>query len=373
MTQQRLPDTVKVESEAGEFTNFTSLQITNDLMAPSEAGFEVGDDQTWTQLEQIIALGKPFRVFVNDTLHMTGRVELTDAPIDPGGGAVVRFTVRTKMADAMYASADPFVTVQSTSIRDFVLEAYSLLGYTAEDFVFDQDTARDLLTGKLSDGSDTPTDLEPLKVDQAKINPPETIHAAVTRHLMRHGLMHWDSPDGRIVVGAPNDFQDPIYRLRMRIGSEGRENNILTATRTRDASGVPTKVVIMGSGPKNWLKAKIRGFAFNADLQEAGFYRPVVLVNEQCKQDDLAQRMAYRMLTDRSKRFDAWVVNVDGLSYWNGSSRLIYGIDTVADVQSDVAGGPAGAYLVHRVVKRVDAAGAQGTELSLLHRGLWAL
>lgn len=372
MTRER--DEVKVQSEAGEFTRFTSLQITNDLMAPSEAAFELGDDGSWRELEAIVALGKSFQVFVNGRLHMTGRVEMSDAPIDPGSGSTVRFAVRTKLADAVYCSADPKIRVKGVPIFAFLFDVYSKLGYTERDFEFQADVTRDLMTGKGSDGSEAPADLESINEDQAKVNPPETIYSVVQKHLARHGLMHWDSPDGKIVIGAPNDQQPPLYHLRMRLGANGRENNILNATRTRDISGVPSLLIVAGSGgKKEWTKAKVKGFAGHPELIEAGFARPVLVLQEGAKTDAIAARIATRMLTDRSKRLDAWTVRVDGLSYWNGYDRIVYGVDTVADVVTDVAGGPAGAYLIHRVVKTRDASSADVCDLSLLKRGLWVL
>lgn len=370
----RTPDEVIVESEAGAFDRFTSLQITNDLTAPSEGAFELGDDGSWRELEDAVSFGKVFSVFVNGRLHLTGRVEMSDAPIDPGSGSVVRFMVRTKLSDAVFASADPKIRGKGLSLKAFLLKLYERLGYTEADFDFRVDVARDLLTGKGSDGSDAPEDLEVIKQEQAKVNPPEPIFSCAAKHLARFGFMHWDSPDGKIVVGKPNDTQDPTYYFRMMLGAEGVENNILTANRTRDVGGVPTLLVVAGKGGKTeWTKAKVQGFAGYPELVEAGFDRPVIVINEAAKTDAMADRIANRMLTDRSKRFDAWSIKVDGLSYWDGYNRIVYGPDTVADVTSDVAGGPTGAYLIHRVVKMRNASGGDSCDLTVLKRGLWVL
>lgn len=368
-------DTVRIESvDGGSLDIFNSLSLSNDLTMPSEAAFEVGDDGTWAELEDYTGLGKEFKVFVNERLRLTGRVELNDIPIDASSGAVTRLTIRTKMADAMYASANSSIRVESTSIKDFILQLWEPLGYTEDDFSFDANVSRDLMTGVDSDGTKSPVALEDLKEEQAKVNPPETIFQASSRHLERHGLMIWDAADGKIVVGAPDDEQRPQYQFRMYGDSRRNQNNVLSASRALDWSGVPTKVYVAGTGgKKEWTKAKVRGFVEQQDLIDAGFYRPVTIVNESVKTDALALRQAKREMTNRSKRLDMWTIRVDGLSYWDGSKRFQYGVDTVAEVHCTAAGGPNGAYLVHRVQMTRDCRNGDSTELTLLKKGLWVL
>jgi prophage tail gpP-like protein len=368
-------DAVRIEAEdGGSFDLFNSLSLANDLTAPSEAAFEVGDDGTWSKLEEITGLGRKFKVFVNNRLKLTGRVEVTDLPIDAQQGAVTRFTVRTVMADAMYASADPSVKVQKTSLKDFILFLWAPLGVTESDFVFNADVSRDLMTGISSDGTKPTVALETLQIQQAKVNPPETIYQATDRHLQRHGLMVWDSPDGKIVVGSPDDEQQPQYNFRLYTDYRRQSNNVLTAQKTRDASGVPGLIGVYGiGGGQEWTKSRVRGFAMRQELIDAGFYRPVLIINEGVKDDSLAQRQAAREMTNRALKLDSWTLRVDGLSYWNGSQQVQYGVDTVCNVYCSVAGGPNGAYLIYRVVQDLSANDGATTELTMVKKGIWKL
>jgi len=371
----RYLDTVYIESDTGgKFDIFNSLSIVNDYLAPSEAAFEVGDDGTWAELEDITGLGKKFKVFVNDRLRLTGRVELNDIPIDASQGAVTRFTVRTLMADAMYAAAMPNVKVKSTSIKDFIISLWLPLGIKESDFMFLADVSRDLMTGISSDGSHSPVELDKLNEEQAKVNPPETIFQATERHLQRHGLMIWDAPDGKVVIGYPDDKQRPIYTFRMFGDSRRNQNNILTMQRAKDWSGVPGFIYMAGTGGnKDWTKSKVRGFAYQQEVLNSGFYRPVIIVNEGLKNDKMAQMQADLEMANRIKRMDVWTVTVDGLSYWDGSDRIQYAFDTVAEVFSTAAGGPNGAYLVTRVQLNRNVGEGDTAELTLLKRGLWKL
>lgn len=381
----RLADKVKVEvigatGNKNTLDNFNSLEITNSITEPAEAAFELGNDDTWSKIEDLIKPGTQYRVFLNDKLRLTGRVELNDIPLDAAGGADVQFTVRTKLADAMFASARAGIQVKNSSILDFLLELYSPLGYTESDFYFPNEAykSRDLITGVDTSGqgtqSNTPEDLEPIKRPDAKVQPPETIYDAADRHLRRHGLMHWDAPDGKIVVSAPNDEQVPIYFFRSFTGKQGRENNILSATRSRDWSETPSTIGLFGvGGSRGFSKAKVSAIRTDKDVKGAGFYRPIVIMAEGIKTQAIADRAIAREMSARSKRKDAWDIEFDGLSYWNGRENIPIGIDTVANIISNIAGGPLGAYYLHNVTHRRDAANGDTTNISLVQRGVWKL
>jgi prophage tail gpP-like protein len=342
----------------------------------------LGNDTSWKEIENKIKPGTIYKIFINDRIRLTGRVELNDIPLDSMGGADIQFTVRTKLADAMFASANQRIKIENQTILDFLTAIYAPLGYTKSDFIFPNEAykSRDLITGKNTSGQreqkKTPKDLEKITTKEAKVNPPETIYAAADRHLRRHGLMHWDSPDGKIVVSAPNDEQTPIYNFRAYTGKEARANNVIGATRSRDWSEVPSSIIFTGVGPlkgKGYPKKKIAHTENDQDLIDAGFYRPVVIQTEGIKTKELLNRTALREKSVRSKRKDAWDIETDGLSWWDGYKNVPIGVDTTANIVSNIAGGPLGAYYVHRVVSRRDAFNGDRTNMSLLRRGIWKL
>jgi len=372
----RPTDTVSIQSVGGKvFDRFTSVEITNDLTAPSEASIECGDDGTWEELESYIALGKPFAVSANGRLRLTGRIEAVDAPVDPASGACVRFLIRTKLSDAAFASADPKISIQGATLKQVVLKAYLSLGYTEKDFVFKANLARDLQTGKPSKGAQTKeTKLEPLKLEQARVNPPETIFEFVERHLQRFHLSHWDSPDGKIVVGAPNDGQAPLYRFLCKRGASGVDNNVESVRRLRDASDTPSVVgVFSGYRASDFQTAKIGRSKAVADIVAAHMYRPILFVDSNIQTIAQAEAKVMREVVNRIKKLDAWEVHTDGWSFWDGHTAIPYGVDTVADVDVDVAGGTTGAYLVHRVRSILNAQTGYTSDLTMVRKGLWVL
>lgn len=375
----RPTDKLRIELVGGSgsgsaFDIFTSFEVVNDITTAFEASFEFGNDGTWESVKDYITLGSQYKVFQNDLLRLTGRVEMSDIPEDATAGSVCRFVVRTKIADALFSGADPGVKVKKTSVKDFLLALYAPLGYTESDFEFKANVARDLMTGVSTDGQGEPkkVDLEPMKVEDAKVQATESIFAAADRHLRRFGLMHWDSPDGKIVVSAPNDTQPPLYFLRCLRGKKGAQNNILSCTRTQDYSDIPSQITVHGrSGGKP--RKKLKGVATDDDVTAAGFHRPVVMAAEEFKIQSLVDRSAARELSARSRRKDCFDILSDSLSWWDGYKNIPWATDTVCNIETDNAGGALGNYYIHRVALRCDANGGNTTNLSILRSGIWRI
>lgn len=368
-------DDVQIEAAGvGAISNLTSIEITNDLMAPSEGAFELGNAGTWPAIAEQIAHGTAYKVFINGLLRLSGRVEMTDEPADANAGSVVRLVIRTKLADATFASAKPNIRTKNASIKQFILQLYKALGYVESDFVFSPATARDLLSGKSSGNAGGTVDLEPMTEEELKVNPPESIYDAADRILRRFGLMHWDSPDGRIVVGAPTDTKAPLYYLRMNTGTAGQRNNLTASTPTQDWSGVPSSVTVVGSKKKKGTsRTRVAAVELEGDVAAAGFYRPVVIPAEGVRSTTKAARAAAREMSARRRNMDQWPIEVDGLSYWDGSRPINWAVDEVAQIESDWIGRPPGAYYIFRVICRRDAQTGDKTNLVALRKGLWTL
>lgn len=367
-------DRIRLEGAAGSFIAFNSLVVTNDITAPSEASFDIGDDGSWSTLAPVVAHGKPFKVFLNDRLRLTGRIESRESPTSASGGSVIKLVVRTKLSDARYASADPKTRVENVSIKQFLLKLFAALGYTEADFVFSADAERNIMTGVGARGATPPILLEPLKADQAKVNPPETIYDAASRHLKRHGLMLWDTPDGKIYVGKPDDGQQPIYMLRLRRGASGAGNNLLSATRIQDYSDAPSRVTVHSyTGGVDTERIPVKGQSVNQEIIEAGLMRDVILQAEQARNLQQANAQAKRERASRSKRLDAFDLAADGWAYWTGFSSIPYATNTTADLMVDTVGGPQGRYYLHRVTCSLDTGGAQKTTMQVSAPGVWEI
>lgn len=376
----RARDVVTVESAGGVFDRFSSLTITNDLVGQTEAVLEVGDDGAWPELERVVYPGKEFRVSLNGQPRLVGRAEVNEVPASCGSGVTLQLTVRTKMADARYRPAKLETRVEGVSVKDFVLACYEPLGLTEADFIFAPFVARDLMTGKSPGGSSSPIDLEPLKVDQAKVQPDETIRDAVERHLARFHATHWDAPDGRVVVGVPDDEQPTSYRLQSKRGAASRGNNVVAFTRIRDWTDVASSVTAYGQDRgKQGTRKGVRGVAVDEDVFAVAaatghFARDVTVSNTQAKDQGHAESIAARELSARVRRKNAFELTVDGWTYWTGSGQIPWAHNTTVDLDVDVLGGEAqGRYLIVRVVLQLSTGMAATTQLTAVAPGIWVV
>ena len=373
----RQPDKVEIVTDSGTFDKIESCQIVNDITAPTEASFRLGDDQAYAEIDDLVFPAQTFEVRLNGKPRLKGRAETNT--YQGSDGVELELVVRTQLSDARYSSADPRVSVKKTSVEDFVLQCYKPLGLTKDDFTFGAFKAADLMTGKASNGDFV--DLEPIKEDQAKVNPPETIFAAVERHLKRYGATQWDGPDGKIIIGRPDDEQAPIARLICTRQNRGQGNNILAFRFIRDFSELAREIAVYGNSPgKDIFKSSIKGSAIDEDVDAITFggdlphfNRLAIMIDQQAKTQAQADRNAQRELSARRRRKDAFEIQVDGWTYWNGSESIPWANNTTVDVDIEMLGGNQGRYLIVRTDLEYSTDNGLTTSLTMVAPGIWVI
>jgi hypothetical protein len=347
----------------------TTYEITTDITAPSEARIEIGDNGTWQALKSAIAIGRRFRMTINGRSIMVGRMLTRALPVSVQGGATVQLTVRTVLADAAFASCDP-TTIRGATLKDVVLRAYATLGLTEDDFEFSPDTARNIVTGA-GKATGTKVALEKITEQDAMVRPPETVYAFVDRHLRRFGLLHWDGPNGKIVVGKPNDSQPPIYALRL-LRSNPRGNNIMDARRSEDYESVPSSFSVYGQGGgRDYRKSAVKYTITDPVLSAVPIRRPSMAIDEAIASSALAEARARREMAQRSLQRESWEILVGQWCYTLNSQRIPWAIDTVSTLRIDVADPVSAPYYCWRVVLRGDATEGHTTRLTMAAKGVW--
>lgn len=376
------------------FEDWTSFSLTSTILKPCEASFELGDQTGWDRLTELVDLGSEFRLFVDDRLRMTGRIELLNSVSDARQSATQRFTIRTKLSDAFYSGAPQNVRLAGRTVREFLLALYKDIGLTEADFDFRGDVSRDVMTGRITKGpdafsrrrgidgrliADPPKGFEAIEEteENSKVQPPESVYEAADRVLRRHGLLHWDGPDGKVVVAAPNDMQDPIGMLRSIRGADdtaGQFNNVLSLERDQDVSEAPTELGVFGMGGKaGFARASVSAVVRNQALIDRGFTRRAAVLDEGLTSKSVANRRACREFVTRSRGLDRIAATLDGLSFRDGAEPIPWAHDTTVEVFDDTLGGVLGVYYVEEVQMQRDAANGDGSRLSLVRQGVWQL
>jgi len=366
---------VSILSRRGECKLYSSVELIVDMHGPATITLQVGDDGSWRDLSKIFYPGEPCKLYCAQRLLFTGRFETNKVTTTASNGALAHLVARTKLADARYTTANTDVKVTDVTIKQFVLAIFAPLGFTEADFVFDATADRNLVTGVR--GRDVaPVDLEPMQEAKAKVQPGQTIYDEATRHLKRYHLAMWDGADGKIIVGAPNDKQPPIFTLRGKRGGRS-SNNVSGADRTRDWAEVAQRVEIVGKSSNDSADQKpIKGVATDDDVtavfnKTGHFSRVLSLPMDGPKTQEKAQAQAVRELSSRRKEKDGWSIPLDSWCFWDGKKLIPWALNTTVDIDVDSIGSEgAGRYLIHKITRSLDVNAGPTASLEVAAPGI---
>lgn len=373
--------TIRIATEDGDnFDAITSADVLSSVVRSSEASFEVGDDGSYRDIAELANLGTRFVAFVDETPRLRGRVEVLNSDVNARASSTIRFVVRTAISDLETNEVDLSIRVRDATIQQ-VIEA-AVARKTAEPapaipaprIIYTTDVARSIMTGMRGRGGKTAKTLQPLTEQEAAPHPGETQKAFIDRHLMRHGLLIWDGPDGELVVGEPDDEQEPIYFFRCLLGPQGAHNNCVIMSRTRDAGGAPTHLTIYGHGGGGGkTRSKISAVRTNDELISLGFDRRITLTESAIRTKDMAERTAARQFSERVRKVETVTISAIGHSFEDGGTRAAYAPDTVADLIFETLGGPLGPYYLEQTMARVSPSEGETTQIQLVRAGTWSL
>jgi prophage tail gpP-like protein len=164
-----------------------------------------------------------------------------------------------------------------------------------------------------------------------------------------------------------------------RGAQNSRTNNLLSATKTEDFEDVPRDLWVFGvGGGRDINRATVKfvqfdSTLFSVDPRLSFSARTAVIVDESLKTQAQAEARARREMMRRSLQKDTWMLETDGFSYWSGTEAFPYVINTIGNVQVDVAGGASGPYLFYNVTMRGNAHDGMTTCITGAGREVWRL
>lgn len=382
---------VFIEANGEIFDDWTDYHVSNDVLAPvNEFGFHVplvSNVVTAATFQRALRKGSRCRIYVKTpaakkpVLVMAGIIDQFRFDEDRNKGAILSVDGRDHMAPIVDSDLLQRFTLEDVTFRDLV---YKILvdapkgrsrGYFEKaDIQISNDANRVLMTGKPVGGvvlsKDAPPALETLKVDQAEPHPGETVYQFLHRHAMRFGLLVWGTCDGKIVFGRPRYDQPSSYRLEMRAGNRGVENNVKHFARVDSVRHRASEIHVFGKSlGHNAFASPTHVLVRDEEVEDLGFYKPMVVHDNNARSNDEATQRAKYEKSRRSQTGDVVHALVNGYDQETGT---VYATDTMADVAWDKGDVHDTRYVVRRSFTRSRGAGTEAT-LDLIPKNSIAL
>lgn len=117
-----------------------------------------------------------------------------------------------------------------------------------------------------------------------------------------NGLWPWMEPDGRLVIGGPDYSSTPVATLTMR--EDGQGNNVERLSLRRSMPGRFSQVTVLGQHGQydndgyDTSRSKLKTVVQDDVLARRGIFRPKVVVDSSCENQDMSQTRARKLLAD---------------------------------------------------------------------------
>lgn len=417
-------DIVSLELAGEQFEGWISYSVDSDLMVPADAFNLKVDVPTNDQARalEVTAPGSEVKVFVERvqrdgtrrrSLQMTGYIDTRQMEVTRDGGLQLTVSGRDRASLLTDASVPPGIICDSHSDRliDLLQSACDRFGIQV---IADDSAERSIMTGERRARPQTrqerrearaqgvppsrysrrrleqaradrvpldealgvtadsgarfasgqsPSDVERLTVREARPNSGETIWDYFSRHARRFGLMLWLTPDGKLVVGAPDWDQEPLYRLIRRVRPvPGDPNTIIAGGLKEGLQNVYSEVVVYGRGTRaDGTRGRIRELVLNPDYPTDAPPRPRYLNDPRIRDSDAAIRRGLAELSSGRAEAFKLTYEVDG----HGQGDVLYAQSTVAFVDDERLGVRGNFYVMGRTFT-ADRGRGTGTSLRLV-------
>ncbi len=360
-------------------SRWTSYDFSSEYLTPAPGFHFVVADNDLPPLERdALKLGARVRLTINDVALCDGHIDSLEVGASRSSGTVWKIGGRSRLGLAVDAIADPTQHFKEAQTLAEVLKAlYAPFGWLADEhFSIDNAASRAVTQGlrgtPTTKGKKAGRPLKSFVMHQLKPHNHEGVHDFAKRIAERHGLTIRCSEDGeRLIVDTPNFDQDPSFQIR-RSPSEG--TNVLDGTVRFEFTAQPACIVADGfSNGGEFGRGRIKAFAVNPyfGLDENGFVlsevltvlakhpkaeqvvittqpftrrsinvppRIVFIHDEESKTQEQLNNFVRREMSLFMRKSVTASYTLDGHGQTVNGQFVPWMVDTVVDVQDDVAG-----------------------------------
>ncbi|HEU4544351.1 MAG TPA: hypothetical protein VFR23_24685 [Jiangellaceae bacterium] len=382
-----LPLTVRLDRLGRESSLIGDWQIDSSYLVSTD-GFSFDLlSQNPTELRGLEA--QPVTLVVGEHPQVVGRIDVTERE----SARSLHCEGRDYLADLVEGHVDPKLAFKDgMTLQAAVALACSPYGINL--VLGDAAVTRNARTGARG-GRAAPKDFLTLKLQDLKPESEQGVYDYVNRLAVRHGVTPQPTLNrNELLLQAPNYDQEPLYRLRRSL-SPGTTNRIKRGVARRDFSSFPTFTVVRGLGgtqpttektPKNAsglidsalltpetqavaISGRVLPVPHGADA-DGRLYRLLSLHDRTARTSEQITAVAFRAIWDRLKETLTYRCTVAG--HTDPDTGAVYGIDTIADIQDEVADVNERMWVYRRTL-RFTAKGGAETDLECWRIGAYQL
>lgn len=391
-----------------DLTSWVEYSFNSNFLTPTDGwSCTVADHDLPAKQREGLAPGQRVRLYMADKPLAEGFVDSVTISVSRNGGIEYTVEGRDRLGLVVDSVADPTKEYKpGTTLAEFLRDVFQPFGWNGDDFEIDNDANRDAKTGGIRGVPTTkggkkkgPRPLKSFVLHQLKPHNHEGLFGFASRVTQRFGLWIWASADGdKLIVGRPDFEQAPRYQLRRnRQGT----TNVLDGTVKFDMSDQPSIIVADGfSGGGEFGKGRMKAFCvnpyFGVDLDgtvlpdvsavisrfpEAEQVtltvqpytrrtilvppRPMFLHDDESKTPEQLANFLRREMSLLLRKSLVCHYTVEGHGQVNGGAFTPWDVDTVVDVQDEVAGVSERMYVLSRTFTKSRQGGTH-TKLELV-------
>ncbi len=340
------PLEVSLLLDGREHADWTSYSIDSDLMVPADAwSFTIGPVQG--DLPAALAEGREVKVKVAGQVVMSGRIDAIAHEADRQGRSLA-INGRDGAAVLVDCSSPIFVARQ-VGLAEVIAKVVRPLGI--DKYFVD--------AGK--------TGIR----DKVNVEPGESAWDTLRHAAEANGLWPWFNPDGTLMVGRPDYSALPVATLVMK--TDGRENNLVSLSETRDVSQRFSEVAVLGQSHGTASESGRHNIKTTVRDSGVAWYRPRIVTDHEADTVAVAQARGRKLVSDA--RLDGYtlIATVNGHAVDPAAARpLLWGPGQRVHVVSE----PHGIDDTFFVMARRFTGGReqpQRTILTLKEDGVWQI
>lgn len=251
-------DTIKLQIGNQEISTFLSYEVDSNVLVPADA-FSV----KLSRIDNSIKEGSEFKLYVNDSLEMTGVIDKVSASYGKGSQEMT-IEGRDYMGLLIDISVEEWKTIKGMALKELAARLLKNVPYIKKSKIIYGSEIEDtgIITRRKGIHHTKKTQDE-IYGDTSTITcqyePGISIFDALSDYAQRHGLLMWMESDGTLVFGTLKgalDSESSDYAFYChKEGDDRKKNNIISAALNKDISKRYSKITtiaqIQGTDDRN--------------------------------------------------------------------------------------------------------------------------